>query len=266
MRFGPWFLPLRSTRGSGVAYLELERNDPTAVSTSVQTKPKKGSTATAVRTVNLVDWLREMAALPMLRGAPIVIRMDIEGAEYAVLQDLVTSGAPATLGNRLLLLVEWHRGRKRQWPEGRPAAMARIDRDFGGLNAAATFRQDCMLNPTLGGCRDWFGFERQSALTPGFPAPSLEKSKDNLNGLTSLYENFEKSMIHWLLLANVTYCEAHTCYTWSEMVNVPVEKSGESSYSRFVLRHGQPWRFSHGPRRSNANHTQARGALSTTSS
>ena len=110
--------------------------------------------------------------------------------------------------------------------------LAALAARWGSLNAAATFRGDCLRHAKHGGCEEWFGPARAPATT--------ERTVDNLHGATSLYENYEKMLIYWLLLSNVTYCENDRCDTWGQMraatSNGGGRGSGGSPYARFVLR------------------------------
>ena len=65
----------------------------------------KGATTHTVATINLVQWLR--AQLDALPGVPVVIRMDVEGAEYNLLRELAVSGLGARA--RIFVGVEFHR-------------------------------------------------------------------------------------------------------------------------------------------------------------
>ena len=121
------------TRGSAVAFFQLARRDPSAESSVVHTATPHGkdrSSTTAVRAINFVDWLRNASQVPRYRDVPIIVRLDIEGGEYPVLQDLVTSGLASTLGHRLYLAVEWHTHHKKSWPE--LEVLSKIDGAFAG--------------------------------------------------------------------------------------------------------------------------------------
>ena len=72
-------------------------------------KQRSGQTESAtthtVATINLVQWLsKQLDALP---GVPVVIRMDVEGAEYNLLRELAVSGLGARA--RIFVGVEFHR-------------------------------------------------------------------------------------------------------------------------------------------------------------
>ncbi len=72
-----------------------------------------GVNATLVRAKNLVGEWSETVMVPCfdfsawLSGfaEPVVVKMDIEGAEYAILEKMIADGTDARLS---LLLVEWH--------------------------------------------------------------------------------------------------------------------------------------------------------------
>lgn len=65
----------------------------------------KDATTHTVPTINLVQWLS--ARLDDLPGVPVVIRMDVEGAEYNLLRELAVSGLGAR--TRIFVGVEFHR-------------------------------------------------------------------------------------------------------------------------------------------------------------
>jgi hypothetical protein len=62
-----------------VVHLELKPGDPAGIGTSVHATSGAMSKLRGVRAWNLVDWLRSVAVRHL--GVPIVLRMDIEGAE-----------------------------------------------------------------------------------------------------------------------------------------------------------------------------------------
>jgi FkbM family methyltransferase len=92
------------------------------------TKEYTSATAVHVGAANLADWLRNMASSLRMPQIPIVIRMDIEGAEYELLQDLALSGLRRTVQNPIFVGVEWHRHMKdRVLDAGTIATMRRLD-------------------------------------------------------------------------------------------------------------------------------------------
>jgi len=81
-----------------------------------------------VPAVNLCSWLRESAGHMARPWVPIVMRMDIEGSEYELLQDLALCGLRRAVGNPVFVGVEWHRFLKeRALPEGVRRMMRRLD-------------------------------------------------------------------------------------------------------------------------------------------
>jgi FkbM family methyltransferase len=173
--------------------LRFKSGDPRATGTSVGTAG--GGKGTIVKAVNLVDFLRGVVALRH-PAVPVVLRLDIEGAEYAVLNDAVTRGLAASVRNPYFLVVEWHRYRKKEWPHKRLAALSRHDAWHEGFNSAAAWRLYCLARPRpwTGNCKEWFD-----------AAPSdegaLAHSRENARGMTSLYENYEKMIIHLCAIA-----------------------------------------------------------------
>ena len=76
------------------------------------TKPASGS-ARPITTFSLSSFLRNVCMPRHGASTPVVMRLDIEGVEYDVLPDLITSG----LGREMLLTLtlEWHVGAKKQF-------------------------------------------------------------------------------------------------------------------------------------------------------
>jgi FkbM family methyltransferase len=88
-----------------------------------------GADGTLVRAVNLAEWLLSTSADHP--GLPIVVRMDIEAQEYAVLADLALSGAPRKLRRKynaeLYLAIEWHRNLKKSALKDQLPAIEHLD-------------------------------------------------------------------------------------------------------------------------------------------
>lgn len=73
------------------------------------TERRGTNTTGALKQVNLARFLREEVAL-LVGSAPVVVRLDVEGAEYSILADLATSGVGRSL--HVFVAVEWHRHAK----------------------------------------------------------------------------------------------------------------------------------------------------------
>ena len=135
------------------------------------------SDARPVATVVLSDFLRDIVAPRHGLRTPVVIRMDVEGAEYDALFDLATSGVGRAMN--LYLTLEWHRAAKRAFLGTRERAhMAMLDDRFH------RFSRRC----GVGSCN--FG---------------PESFGDN----STLEEALEKSLVYMLHRAGVTYVDAY---------------------------------------------------------
>ena len=93
--------------------LHLDKQSVNGVGSSVLGGGHTASrSAVRVRAINLADWLQTTLIARGYRNVPLVIRMDVEGEEYATLKDLVVSGVPRQLtahGITTSLAIEWHR-------------------------------------------------------------------------------------------------------------------------------------------------------------
>ena len=135
------------TQDSHVEFWISVKRDPTGVSSSVMAgsrRPTSGANVARVSAVNLVDWLRRICTRHH-SGVPIVLRMDIEGAEYTVLQDVVVRGLAASLPtNHMYLGIEWHRYSKIRWPQLQLEGLSRLDARYEHLNHAVQWRLACL--------------------------------------------------------------------------------------------------------------------------
>lgn len=134
-----------------------------------------------VRAINLADWLLANAtARPdVVEPPPIVVRLDVEGAEYAILMDLVTSGLGRVARSRIFLAVEWHRFLKHRALAGEPKLMdmmASFDRSFAHFNHAK--------------------------VVPWGPG-----SKESKLAASSLVENMEKILAFMMSTSNLTLAD-----------------------------------------------------------
>ena len=227
--------------------LGLAANDPRGVGSSVGSvaSSSTSSNGNTVRAINLVDWLRN-TIVPSHPLAPIVMRLDIEGAEYAVLRDMIVRGLSASISNPLYIGVEWHRYRKRGWPTELLDSLARQDARFEYLNEATLFRLSCLNRPhrpkAKDPCTEWFDKTAQDAQTRAL-------TSENARAMASLFENYEKMLIHFLLAANVTWCDNDRCVRSNDLPPVVRRPSArmviksrapsKAAYEWYVQRRGQ---------------------------
>lgn len=154
------------------------------------------STAASMRSVrvdaiNLVDWLRRSAP-SWAAASPIVIRLDIEGTEYALLRDLVVSGLSRSIPNPLHVALEWHRFLKHRSMASEMGLLSKLDEVFGHFNRAPS-------------------------------ANAVQKKQ-----ASSLVETYEKQLAYWLAAANITLSE-HVQYNTTRLAHV---LSGDSRRRR----------------------------------
>jgi hypothetical protein len=115
--------------------------------------------------------------------------------------------------NRLYIGVEWHKYLKMRWPKSELESMARLDARWQGSNRATAFRMHCLNERKQSAiCASWFGVG-----SPLRPSEAANRSRDNLYAATSLVENYEKSLVFWLLAAGVTFCEMDKCDTAADI-------------------------------------------------
>ena len=150
------------------------KGDSTAASVAVAV----GRRHNTARGVNIVDFLR---SLPLMDGAPIVLRMDVEGSEYSLLRALATSGLGAT--RRIFVGVEWHRYLK--------------ERALGGPSHGSAFLHLLKLDKLMG------HFNRGSPALDARPSAShLDLRHPSL-----LWQAYEKVLTFMLGAANMTTTE-----------------------------------------------------------
>ena len=168
-----------------------DKNAEGATLLSSMLPARRHGTQHEVRGVYFVDWLR---ALPWPE-LPIVIRMDIEGSEYALLRSLAFSGLGAT--RRIWVSVEWHRYRRNAALAGPMARnLDKLDSGFNYFNRMQGAwvrhgdpRRGPMFNIT---CRG------------DHPLSGRLVGNDPCGHASQLIENYEKVLALMLASANIT--------------------------------------------------------------
>lgn len=149
---------------------------------------KTGPRTVEVGAICLVDFLSKRLlrhGSRLAAGAPIVMRIDVEGGEYHLLTSLAVAGL-ARLGARLHVLVEWHRLFKRSALAAQLRELQSRDAHYRFFNAIETPR----------------------GRLPIFRNITDAKYRHQVLGTiqqgASLVENYEKVVAHMLSLANIS--------------------------------------------------------------
>ena len=144
-----------------------------AVNVPAHGTPRQHLLRRGVQAINLAAFLGGLTRGLKAPALPIVVRMDIEGTEYAVLRDLAASGAARSRRSPIWLCIEWHRFAKHTSVSAEELdLMQRLDRSMAHFNRAGN-----------------------GSNTPASSAGSLWAA-------SSLLQNYEKEMVLRLAAAN----------------------------------------------------------------
>ena len=113
-----------------------------------------------------------------------------------------------------------------QW---RLACLAEQHRSRGGRRLAGAVRLTGAQRMVTQ-CKEWFN------ATP-YEAPTRVRIAENARGMSSLFENYEKMLVHFLTASNITVCDGDLCHRMIEDLP-PVERDHTvvgDNYQKVVL-------------------------------